>query len=200
MNIPQQARRFIHGKDNLLKTTPDTWAFLQETGIEYDNSKASTLYLGREDAARISNDFTTRVMFTSRHIMHPHDLEYLDPREHPLTETMKAKYRKMIKDEPLWVIMTSANAQPGLIKSIGHRRLKAAFWTAMNELGYERFPEPGAPCISGTLLVTIRDTAKAANSPAQIFGKAVAEALHRERIKQEQPRTRTENRDTRSPR
>lgn len=179
MIVPAAARGFLTD-DGRLRTTPDNWAFLQEYDIEYDNRKVKTLNLG-PDHSRIIANFSLKVEYSTKHIMSPHDLQYLDPRDHPLADSIKAKYRQKVKEEPLWVIMLDQNDQSGLVRSIGHRRLTAAFWTAMKDLGYSRFPTPEeTQRVTGTIIVKIRDAAAASNFPAYRFGEACAKAVERE--------------------
>lgn len=178
MAVPSAAKKFA-SHNGRLKTTPENWAFLQENHIEYDNSIARKIDMGVENT-RIINDFTTRAFWSPRHILHPHHLQYLDPRDHPLGEAYRAKYRRKVREEPLWVIMMDQNDDVGLTRSMAKRRLTAAFWTSLKELGYERFPEPGAPQIRGTLLVKIANAKAAANFPASRFGEAAAAAVEKQ--------------------
>lgn len=196
MVVPASAKRFATHTGNL-RTTPENWAFLHEMKIEYDNSIATKLNLGSENSRIISN-FTTKVFYSPSHIMNPHHLQYLDPRDHPLGESIRSKYKRKVQEEPLWVIMTDQNGDTGLVRSIAKRRLTAAFWTAMKELGYERFPEPGSPQIKGTVLVKISNAQAASNFPASRFGDAVAKAVE-QRWKMEQEKLDKETRQQEKP-
>ncbi|KAF7545062.1 hypothetical protein G7046_g9648 [Stylonectria norvegica] len=180
--IPVAASRFL-SRNGKLNTTPENWAFLNETKIDFDHSKMVTLSMG-EDHTRMVTDFALRVYFSPRNIMHPHHVAYLDPRQHPLGEAIRTKYRRKVAEQPLWLIMAAANSSPGLVRSIGQRRLTAAFWSAMGDLGYKSHPAPGEPSIRGTLYVLIHNSEKAANHPAHRFGEAMAKAVVRESKKQ----------------
>lgn len=87
------------------------------------------------------------------------------------------KYKKKVQEEPLWLIMMDQNDDVGLVRTMAKRRLTAAFWSSMKDLGYDRFPEPGAPRIKGTVLVKIGSAKAAANFPASRFGEAVAKSV-----------------------
>ncbi|KAH7176487.1 hypothetical protein EDB81DRAFT_772779 [Dactylonectria macrodidyma] len=170
MYVPQVAQAFF--RNGKLQTTPDVWEFLQDTGIEYDNSKSNNLPLAPEHK-HIAQTFACRIKYSKFHILHPYHLIFLQPRGHPAMEGLKVRYRIKLKEQPLWIHFTAANGDTGLIRSIGQRRLLREFWLALEELG-GRGPET---MVSGTLILTMFDAKKAASAPAWQFGQALAAAV-----------------------
>ncbi|KAF7536241.1 hypothetical protein G7Z17_g13077 [Cylindrodendrum hubeiense] len=171
MYVPAAAKTFIRG--GKLQTTPDVWEFLQGTGIEFDNSKANSLFLAPEHR-HIPQTFSCKFTFSKLHIMHPHHLFYLQPRGHPFIEGIKYKYRQKKETQPLWLYFIALNGDTGLVRTLGHRRLAREFWTALQEL-----EDPNMK-VTGTIIVTMFDSKKAASSPAVQFGKPLAEAVVRQ--------------------
>lgn len=159
--------------DGKLLTTPDNWAFFQETGIEPDNGKTAKIYLGPENN-RIMHNFSIRVTYSPLNILSPYHLPYFSPHDHPLADAIKSKYRLKLQQHPVWVYTNIMSDQPAIVRGVIARRLKAAFYTAMKDLGY---PESG---VRGTVGITIFDPAKAATNPAHLFGEALAKAVVKE--------------------
>ncbi|KAH7158035.1 hypothetical protein B0J13DRAFT_543388 [Dactylonectria estremocensis] len=170
MYVPQVCQKFI--RNGRLQTTPDVWEFLQETGIEYDNSKSHILPIAPEHR-HINQTFACKVKYSKLHIMHPYHLTFLQPRGHPFMESLKVKYRTRQKTRPLWLNFINHNADTGLVRSLGQRRLRREFWVALEELG-GCDPEMK---LSGTIMVSMYDAKKAASAPAWLFGKALADAI-----------------------
>ncbi|KAI8675232.1 hypothetical protein NCS57_00423500 [Fusarium keratoplasticum] len=170
--IPAQAKFFVQ-PNGRLRTTPDVWQFLHETGIEYNNSKALRIWLGPEHR-RITDNFSCSVQYSPEYILHPYHLQYLTPHQHPLTPAIMAQYRQKLVDEQLWIYTMNRGGFVGVVKGITQRRLTWALASALEELGH-----PGTG-IRGTVIVTLGDVLKAAHSPAHLFGQGVAQAIDRE--------------------
>ncbi|KAK7426813.1 hypothetical protein QQZ08_006714 [Neonectria magnoliae] len=189
MFVPALAKKFI--RNGHLQTTPDVWEFLQSTGIEYDNSKTKLLSLGPGHIP-ITETFACKVTYSTSHIMHPFHLQYLAPNGHPLIEGIKAKYRAKKETQPLWAYFIGRNEQTNLVRSIAHGRMAYEFWTALNKLEEKEDPERRA---TGTVMVTVYDSKKAASSPAVQFGKVLAEAVVREHRNRPKSRNRGDGED-----
>ncbi|KAF4975969.1 hypothetical protein FZEAL_7321 [Fusarium zealandicum] len=170
--VPLNAQKFCTSKSGL-QTTPDVWAFLNETGIEYNNSKAPMLDLGNEHR-RIMENFSCSVQYSPKYILHPYQLQYLDPRRHPLTDAIIAKYQRKLAEEPLWVYVINRGGNAGIVKTITQRRITQSVWSALEERGY---PRSG---VRGTVIISLVNMQKAANFPAHMLGEAVAQAVERE--------------------
>lgn len=170
--VPAQAKLFVH-TNGRLRTTPDVWQFLHETGIHYDNSKALKIWLGPEHR-RITENFSCNVQYSPEYILHPYHLQYLTPHQHPLAPALMAQYRQKLVDNPLWIYTMNRGGFVGVVKGITQRRLSGALASALEELGH---PRTG---IRGTVIITLRDVLKPAHSPAHLFGQGVAQAIDRE--------------------
>ncbi|RSL60343.1 hypothetical protein CEP54_006807 [Fusarium duplospermum] len=171
-HIPTQAKLFVQSNGRL-KTTPDVWQFLHETGIEYNNSKALKIWLGPE-SKRITTNFRCIVQYSPEYILHPYHLQYLTPHGHPLAPAMMAQYRQKLVDQQLWIYTMNRCGFNGVVKGITQRRLAGALASALEDLGH-----PGTG-IRGTVIITLRDVLKAAHNPAHLFGQAVAQSIDRE--------------------
>ncbi|KAM0439583.1 hypothetical protein ACHAPT_000675 [Fusarium lateritium] len=170
--IPVQAKHFIQFNGRM-RTTPDVWQFLQETGIEYNNSQALRIWLG-PDHRRIVENFSCNIQYSPKYILHPYHLQYLSPNQHPMTPALMAQYRQKLVDEQLWIYTMNRNGFVGVVKGITQRRLTGALVSALEDLGH-----PGTG-IRGTVIITLGDVVRAANFPAHLFGEGVAKAIDRE--------------------
>ncbi|RSL86984.1 hypothetical protein CEP52_015657 [Fusarium oligoseptatum] len=171
-HIPTLAKYFVQ-RNGRLRTTPDVWQFLHETGIEYNNSKALRIWLGPEHK-RITTNFSCNVQYSPEYILHPYHLQYLTPHQHPLTSAMMAQYRQKLVDRQLWIYTLNRGGFTGVVKEITQRRLTGALASALEDLGH-----PGTG-IRGTVIITLNDVLKAAHNPAHLFGQGVAQAIDRE--------------------
>ncbi|RSL38699.1 hypothetical protein CEP53_014648 [Fusarium sp. AF-6] len=171
-HIPTLAKDFVQ-RNGWLRTTPDVWQFLHETGIEYNNSKALRIWLGPEHR-RITTNFSCNVQYSHKYILHPYHLQYLTPHQHPLTSALMAKYRQKLVDQQLWIYTLNRGGFTGVVKEITQRRLTGALASALEDLGH-----PGTG-IRGTVIITLNDVLKAAHNPAHLFGQGVAQAIDRE--------------------
>lgn len=154
-----------------LRTTPEVWSFLQETGIEYDNSKAERLDLG-PDTGKIKALFGCQIQYGTQYIMNPYDLHHLRPGGTAMLPMVMSKYRQKLEEQPLWVF-TSAHGEHAVVKSLTVKRLSGAVWAAARDLGFSM----DGP--RGTVLIKIYDPLKVDRAPAHIFGEAVAKAVQR---------------------
>ncbi|EXM09263.1 hypothetical protein NOF04DRAFT_8767 [Fusarium oxysporum II5] len=153
-----------------LLTTPEVWSFLQETGIEYDNSKATRLHLG-PDEQKVKALFNCLVQYSPRYILHPFHLQHLRPGIAPMLPVIMSNYRRKLEEEPLWTYTICRGGSSNVVRHLMVKRLTGAFWTAMKDLGYST----NGP--RGTLIMTIHDPLKVAQAPAHILGEAVAKQL-----------------------
>ncbi|CCT70207.1 uncharacterized protein FFB20_02456 [Fusarium fujikuroi] len=153
-----------------LLTTPEVWSFLQETGIEYDNSKATRLHLG-PDEQKVKVLFNCLVQYSPRYILHPYHLQHLRPGIAPMLPIIMSNYRRKLTEEPLWTYTICRGGGSTVVRHLMAKRLTGAFWRALKDLGYSM----NGP--RGTLMVTIHDPLKVAQAPAHIFGEAVAKQV-----------------------
>ncbi|RFU71945.1 hypothetical protein TARUN_10317 [Trichoderma arundinaceum] len=171
--IPEEAKKFVK-PDGRLYTTPESRDFFVTNNIEPDNGAARRLTSGPglQDASKAYN---ATIAFSPRHIIHPHDLRFFDPRGHPLAAARRAKYLRKSREEPLWIMITSAGAA-SVVRTLTQRRLKSAIYRSLEGLGLVG----GAGSqreIRGTLWITLHDPVKASKLPPGPFGEAVAKAL-----------------------
>ncbi|CEI60846.1 hypothetical protein FVEN_g12699 [Fusarium venenatum] len=171
MFVPQQASQSHISSSNQLYTTPEVWSFLQETGIEYDNSKAEGLDLG-PDTQQIRALFGCQIQYGPLYILHPFDLQHLRPGGSSMLPVVMSKYRQKLEEEPLWVYTTS-HGDHAIVKSLITKRLSGAVWRAAKDLGFSM----DGP--KGTVIIKIFDALRVSQAPAHILGEAVAKAVQR---------------------
>ncbi|UKZ60510.1 uncharacterized protein TrAtP1_001785 [Trichoderma atroviride] len=172
--IPEEAKKFIRPSGTLC-TTPETAAFFVKHNIEPDNGAARRFTAGPaiQNAAKAYNAV---VAFSPRHIVHPHDLRFFDPRGHPLAAARREKYLRKAREEPLWIMVTSAGATSAVVRVLTQRRLKSAIYRCLEHLGFPNGVGEHKE-IRGTVWITLYDPVKASKLPPEPFAEAVARAL-----------------------
>ncbi|KAL6896318.1 hypothetical protein GGI43DRAFT_113200 [Trichoderma evansii] len=172
--IPEEAKKFVR-PDGTLCTTPETADFFLKHNIEPDNGAARRFTAGPaiQNAAKAYNAVTA---FSPRHIIHPHDLRFFDPRGHPLAAARREKYLRKSRDEPLWIMVTSAGAASTVVRVQTQRRLKSAIYRYLEDLGFPNGIGEHKE-IRGTVWVTLYDPVKASKLRPEPFAEAIARAL-----------------------
>ncbi|KPA41190.1 hypothetical protein FLAG1_05930 [Fusarium langsethiae] len=188
MFIPQSQSHSHISPSGQLHTTPEIWSFLQETGIEYDNSKAERLDLG-PDTRQVNALFGCQIQYGPHYIINPFDLHHLRPGGTSMLPMVMSKYRQKLEEEPLWVFTTS-HGEHAIVKSLMVKRLSGAVWRAAKDMGFSM----DGP--KGTVMIKIFDPLRVSRAPAHILGEAVAKAVQRrwqehlrEIAKKAEPRT-----------
>ncbi|KAJ4865036.1 hypothetical protein T069G_01566 [Trichoderma breve] len=171
--IPEEAKKFVK-PDGKLQTTPETMNFLIEHNLEPDNGAARRLTTG-PGLQNVSKAYHATIAFSPRHIIHPHDLRFFDPRGHPLAAARRAKYLRKSQQEPLWIMITGAGAA-SVVRTLTQRRLKSAIYRSLEDLGFRNGVGAGKE-IRGTLWITIHNPVAASKLAPEPFGEAVARAL-----------------------
>ncbi|KAM0259239.1 hypothetical protein ACHAQJ_003444 [Trichoderma viride] len=171
--IPEEAKKFVK-PDGKLHTTRETRDFFVEHNLEPDNGAARRLTTGPAIQS-ISKAYNATTAFSPRHIIHPYDLRFFDPRGHPLAAARRAMYLRKSLEQPLWVMITSAGAA-SVVRTLTQRRLKSAIFRSLEELGF-RNSVGGNKEIRGTLWITLHDPVKASKLPPEPFGEVIAKAL-----------------------
>ncbi|QPC69906.1 hypothetical protein HYE68_000658 [Fusarium pseudograminearum] len=186
--IPQSQFYTHISPSGQLHTSPEIWSFLQETGIEYDNSKAERLDLG-SDSKQIQALFGCQIQYGPYYILNPYDLHHIRPGGTAMLPMVMSKYRQKLEEEPLWVFTTSHGDHP-IVKSLMVKRLSGAVWRAAKDLGFSM----DGP--KGTVMIKVYDPVRVSRAPAHILGEAVAKAVQRrwqqhlrEIAKKTEPRT-----------
>ncbi|POR38772.1 Uncharacterized protein TPAR_01022, partial [Tolypocladium paradoxum] len=174
--IPEDVKRFVTADGKLL-TTRENKEFLLEHDLEPDNGSMTRFTAGPE-LHRLAADFNATFAFSPRHILHPHDLRYFEPRGHPLAAMKRTEYARKTQEQPLWIMVTSVGGASAVVRTLTRRRLASAIHEALEALGYRSAPGSGpVKEIHGTLWVTVHSPIKAASQSAERFGKVVAAAL-----------------------
>ncbi|KAL7822859.1 hypothetical protein V8C26DRAFT_436974 [Trichoderma gracile] len=171
--IPEEAKKFVK-PDGRLLTNRENRDFLTAHNLEPDNGAARRLTTGPA-LQNASKAYNATIAFSPRHIIHPHDLRFFDPRGHPLAAARRAKYLRKTLEEPLWIMMTGAGAS-SVVRTLTQRRLKCAIYRCLEDLGFRNGVGDGKE-IRGTLWITIHDPVKASKLSPWPFGEAVARAL-----------------------
>ncbi|GAO18323.1 uncharacterized protein UV8b_04386 [Ustilaginoidea virens] len=185
--VPEEASRFVT-PDGRLLTTLENRDFFLEHGIEPDNGRM-TRFAPTSELSRLCADLGTALAYSPRHVIHPHDLRYFEPRGHPLAVQKRSQYAAKARRQPLWIMTTSAGAGAAVVRTLTQRRLTRSVYEALDALGYRSAGGDGggganmadeankANKIRGTLWIAIHQPLKAASQPAERFGRVVAQAL-----------------------
>jgi hypothetical protein len=171
--IPEEAKKFVK-PDGKLYTTRETRDFFVKHNLEPDNGAARRFTTGPA-IQNMSKAYHATTAFSPRHIIHPHDLRFFDPRGHPLAAARRAKYLRKSLEEPLWIMITGAGAA-SVVRTLTQRRLKSAIYRSLEDLGF-RNGIGGQKEIRGTLWITLHDPVKASKLPPEPFGEVIAKAL-----------------------
>ncbi|KAL7938054.1 hypothetical protein V8C35DRAFT_139870 [Trichoderma chlorosporum] len=171
--IPEEAKKFVK-PDGRLHTTRETRDFFLEHALEPDNGAARRLTTG-PGLQGVSKAYNATIAFSPRHIIHPHDLRFFDPRGHPLAAARRAKYLRKSKEEPLWIMITGSGAS-AVVRTLTQRRLKSAIYRSLEAMGFGN-GVGNMKEIRGTLWITIHNPVAASKLAPEPFGEAVARAL-----------------------
>ncbi|KAM0472399.1 hypothetical protein ACHAPX_008828 [Trichoderma viride] len=172
--IPEEAKKFIR-PSGTLHTTPETAHFFVKHNIEPDNGAARRFTTGPA-IQNATKAFNAVVAYSPRHIVHPHDLRFFDPRGHPLAAARREKYLRKSREEPLWIMVTSAGAASTVVRVMTQRRLKSAIYRCLEDLGFPNGVGEHKE-IRGTVWITLYDPVKASKLPPEPFAEAIARAL-----------------------
>ncbi|UNI24358.1 hypothetical protein JDV02_010110 [Purpureocillium takamizusanense] len=177
--VPEKVKSFVMNDGKLL-TTRENWIFFLKHDIEPDNGRMSQFFAG-PDLQKVRKDFNVSLAFSPKHILHPHDLQWFDPRGHPLVAMKKADYARKASEQPLWIMVTTFGAGPAVVRNLTQRRLTRAVHTALEAMGYQSATglSPTKE-IRGTFWAIMHDPVKAAKHSAERFGEVVAAALDKE--------------------
>ncbi|EQK98993.1 hypothetical protein OCS_05292 [Ophiocordyceps sinensis CO18] len=178
--VAENARKFVKPHGTLL-TTRENVRFLVEHDIEPDNARMSP-FMSQPEMRKISAEYRVRIAFSPRHVLHPFDMHYFDPKGHPLADMTRTRYARKKLEEPLWIMFTMrAAGVSAVVRVLTQRRLAGALHEALEGLGYSLAPGLGARKeIRGTLWISVLEPTATAAKPAKWFGKEVAAALDRE--------------------
>ncbi|KAJ6444107.1 3-isopropylmalate dehydrogenase [Purpureocillium lavendulum] len=172
--VPEDVKRFVKADGKLL-TTRENKEFLLNYDIEPDNGRMTRFAAG-PDLGKLASDYNVTFAFSPKHVVHPHDLRYFEPRGHPLAAMKRAEYARNTREKPLWIMVTSAGGASAVVRTLTQRRLARAIHKALEAMGYRSGLSPTKE-IRGTFWATIHNPIKAATHSAERFGKAVAAAL-----------------------
>lgn len=177
--IPEDVKRFIKSDGKLL-TTRENRDFLLQYDLEPDNGRM-TKFTSGPDLSKLASDFNATFAYSPRHIIHPHDLRYFEPRGHPLAAMKRSEYVRKTREQPMWIMITSVGGASAVVRTLTQRRMTRAVYAALEKLGYGGTDGGSrANSIRGTLWVTVHDPIKAARQSPERFGRIVGAALQRQ--------------------
>lgn len=174
--IPEDVKRFVR-PDGKLLTNRENRDFLLEHDLEPDNGRMMRFSAGPE-LARLERDFSATFAYSHKHVIHPYDLRFFEPRGHPISPMKRTEYARKKQDQAMWIFVTSVGGASAVVRTLTQRRLTRSLYQALDELGYR--PTPGSDegeKIRGTLWITLHNPTKAAGQPPERFGRVIADAL-----------------------
>lgn len=173
--IPHETQKFYKQSGQLLTTDENVDFFQRYPNLEPDNGKLVPLKGGPE-LRDVTARYGIRVAFSPRHILHPHHLVYFDPRGHPLTPSIRAKYARKTTEEPLWAVSVGFMTGSAVVSMLPRRTIKGSVFRRLEELGYKNGVAEGKE-IRGTLWLMLLDPLKTVQYEADGFGRVVADVL-----------------------
>ncbi|KAG6019103.1 hypothetical protein E4U41_003405 [Claviceps citrina] len=177
--LSEEIRRFVK-PDGRLLTNQVTRDFLVEHDIEPDHGRMTWLSAGPE-LSRVGSDFTARLAYSPKHVLHPHDLRFFDPRGCPVAAKKRADYARKKQEKPLWIFTTSLAGVSAVVRHRTQQKLTRSVYEALGELGHPTtVTTPGDRArveVWGTLWITLLDPLRAAGHCPERFGRVVADAL-----------------------
>lgn len=172
--VPEEARNFVLPNGKLLTTQENIDFFKHHPTLDFDSSKL--MRLADPDLKRSTHRYNTTISYSPLHIIHPHDLKYLDPRGHPRITRLQDLYERKLREEALWIITTAASPASAIVRSLTQRKLKAAVYQALEARGYKSGYRADRE-IRGTVWLFVHDPIVAAAHSPDDFGEALASFL-----------------------
>ncbi|OAA42744.1 hypothetical protein NOR_04875 [Metarhizium rileyi] len=174
--IPDEVKQFVKTNGKLL-TTPENRDFILENKLEPDNGRM-ICFSGGLELSRAASACNATIGYSPRHVIHPFDLRYFDPRGHPLAPMKRAQYVQKTREKPMWIFVTCVGSFSAVVRTSTGRRLTKCIYEELHRFGYPSH-DGVASKIRGTLWITIHDAVKAATYTPERFALLVARALVR---------------------
>lgn len=175
--VPECAIKFLGPKGPLRTTHENIDMFRRYPNFDFDTGKMKRVV--SPDIRRFSADYGVSLSYSTRHVLHPHDLCYLDPRGHARMPIVREKYERQLQNDALWVIFTGGAVDKAVVRTMTQRRMKSALYSALAARGYDasgKSSERGRE-VRGTIWVYVQFPAKAAASCPERFGTFMAALL-----------------------
>lgn len=175
--VPECATKFLGHKGPLRTSNDNIDMFRRHPNFDFDTGKMKRIV--SPDIRRFSAEYGVSLSFSPRHVLHPHDLCYLDPRGHARMPIVREKYERQLRDDALWVMFTGGAVEKAVVRTMTQRRMKSALYTALAARGYDasgKSTKRGRE-IRGTIWVYVQFPAKAAGNCPERFGNFMATLL-----------------------
>ncbi|KAG9258676.1 uncharacterized protein F5Z01DRAFT_643882 [Emericellopsis atlantica] len=155
---PSDADNFYNDRTGDLMTTPENKAWFEKyPSIHHDNGIASPLRMNNEEKG-VMIDYRVTLRFTPKHLIHPYQLGFLDPKGHPKALAQRLRYAEKTLKEPLWIVCTGYGQVIPVVKSMAKRRVHAAICAALQRRGYDAHGKKAdGKHIRGTLWLTLKE-------------------------------------------
>lgn len=139
-----------YSPDGAVSTTSENQAFFRSHNIAIDNGKAYRLREPNE-SGRLLGKHGIRANFHPHHLVHPYQIEFLDPRGHPLAEQKRKEHLEKHETQPLWSIITAMSPKDkAIVRTRAQRRLRASLWAGLERAGYNKYGAGDGKMIYGT--------------------------------------------------
>lgn len=173
--VPEDATKFVSVRGPLRTTQANADFFVKHPNFDFDSSKMRRLV--GSDIKRFSAEYGLVVAYSPRHIAHPHDLTFFDPRGHSRMLVLRDKYEKKLNEDSLWIIFTGGGVDSPIVRTMTLRRMKSALYAALLARGFERTGKAKDREIRGTVWVYFQFPPKAAEKSPERFGAFMAKML-----------------------
>ncbi|PHH64039.1 hypothetical protein CDD81_5032 [Ophiocordyceps australis] len=173
--VPAPAQKSFRGK--VFMTNAQGRDFLLRNNLEPDNGKMP-VFAPNNSVKKLTNTASISLGFSPSYFIHPFDLIYFDAKGHPLAAMTRSRYMRKIRDESLWLMMTSVTVQSPVVRNVARSRLIIALHEHLKARGYTLAPGRGPDReIRGTLWIINHNPAVSLNISADDFGSEIAQAL-----------------------
>lgn len=173
----------FYDRDGHIRTTPENKDFLQTTGIAVDNGKTRKL----NDVSGVLRKHGVVVAFHPQHLVHPFQIDFLDPRGHPAAGYKRAQLLEQHNTQALWsMAMAMSKGVKAIVRTRAQRRVRSSLYGGLLRAGYDKYGVGKGKRIYGTVWFIMQEPLKYINmAPSEEVGDTIVKILEAEMTEQE---------------
>ena len=173
----------FYDRDGHIRTTPENKDFLQTTGIAVDNGKTRKL----NDVSGVLRKHGVVMAFHPQHLVHPFQIEFLDPRGHPAAGYKRAQLLAQHNTQALWSMsMAMSKGVKAIVRTRAQRRVRSSLYGGLLRAGYDKYGIGNGKRIYGTVWFIMQEPLKYINMPpSEEVGDTIVKVLEAEMMEQQ---------------